>query len=164
MPKSKIIIVDQNDNIIGYKERDDSNTTDIYRVSALWITNSKGKILLAKRSQKKLHYPGKWGPAVTGTNEQGETYESNILKETEEELGLKDIKPQLGPKILTDKGFPHQTQWFVLNIDKKIEEFKIDPDEVEEVKWFPIEEYKKQQAEHPEEFLINMKRYSDLFI
>ncbi|GAF94063.1 unnamed protein product, partial [marine sediment metagenome] len=82
--KSKIIIVDDNDKIIGYKERDTLKREDIYRVSALWITNSHGEILLARRHHTKSHRPRKWGPAVAGTVDAGETYEDNIIKEAEE--------------------------------------------------------------------------------
>ena len=32
--------------------------------------------------------PEVWGPAVSGTNEEGETYDSNIIKEAQEEIGL----------------------------------------------------------------------------
>lgn len=88
--KSKIIIVDENDTIIGHKNRDSMEDGDMYRVSALWIQNSKGDILLAQRSFDKRNDPGKWGPAVAGTVEEGETYESNIIKEAEEEIGLKN--------------------------------------------------------------------------
>ena len=88
----KIIIVDEDDNIIGSKERNSIVSGDIYRVSALLIENSKGEILLAQRALTKKHDPGKWGPPVAGTVEEGETYESNIVKEAEEELGLKNIQ------------------------------------------------------------------------
>ncbi len=67
--KRKIIIVDENDNIIGSKDFDKMKPSDVYRVSSLWITNSKGETLLAKRAFNKLHSPGKWGTAVSGTVE-----------------------------------------------------------------------------------------------
>ncbi|MFA6422790.1 MAG: NUDIX domain-containing protein, partial [Candidatus Buchananbacteria bacterium] len=85
---AKIIIVNENDEAIGHKERNELDFSDIYRVSGLWITNLKGEILLAQRAFTKNHDPGKWGPAAAGTVEEGEDYETNILKEAEEELGL----------------------------------------------------------------------------
>ena len=36
--KPKIIIVDENDNPVGVKERDDKDLKIIYRVAALWLT------------------------------------------------------------------------------------------------------------------------------
>jgi len=131
MEKSKITIVDENDNVIGAKDRNSLENGDIYRVSALWIINSQGETLLARRHKNKSHHPRKWGPAVAGTVEENESYEENIIKEAEEELGIKDIKPTLGPKIKNETDFYHFTQWYVLNIDKDINYFKIQEDEVE---------------------------------
>ncbi len=47
----------------------------------MWLRNSLGQSLLAKRSASKELDPSKWGPAVAGTIEAGQTYESNIYKE-----------------------------------------------------------------------------------
>lgn len=44
MSKSyRIPIVNEQDEIITHKTRDDRNTKDIYRVAALWLRNSKGE-------------------------------------------------------------------------------------------------------------------------
>lgn len=162
--KPRIIIVDENDKIIAHKDRGTLKKEDIYRVSALWITNSRGEILLARRHHTKSHHPRKWGPAVAGTVDEGETYEDNIIKEAEEELGIKNIKPIAGLKTKTDNEFHHFTQWYTLNIDKDINEFKIQEDEVEEIKWFSPEELKNQLQEYLEEFLPTMKKYFELFL
>lgn len=162
--KPKIIIVDKDDKIIDYKDRDALDENDIYRVSALWITNSSGQILLARRHHTKSHYPRRWGPAVAGTVEEGETCEKNIIKEAEEELGLKNIKPQIGPRTKTDNKYHHFTQWFILNISLEITQFKIQKEEVEEIKWFFPEELEKQLQNYPGEFLPTMKEYSKLFL
>lgn len=161
--KTKIIIVDENDEIIGYKYRETLNKEDVYRVAALWITNSKGQILLARRHHTKKHHPRRWGPAVAGTVDEGETYEENIIKEAEEELGLKNILPKIGPKTKTNDEYHHFTQWYVLNLDKDIKELKIQEDEVEEIKWFYLEELKKQLQERPEEFLPKTGEHLKLF-
>ena len=81
-----ITIVNLDDEIIGYKPRSEITSQDVYRVSALWIENSKGEILLAQRGFMKRNNPGKWGPAVAGTIDKGESYEENMYKEAEEEL------------------------------------------------------------------------------
>jgi len=161
--KPKIVIVDENNNIIGHKERETLKREDIYRVSALWLTNGKGDILLARRALTKSHDPGKWGPAVAGTVEEGETYHSNIVKETAEELGLKDIKPEKGPMIRISSRHNYFCQWYILTIDKPITQFKIQKAEVEEIKWFSKGELAEQLDKKPEEFLKRMKRYLGAF-
>ncbi len=156
---SKIIIVDKKDKIIGHKERENLNTEDIYRVSALWVTNSKGEILLARRALSKSHSPGKWGPAAAGTVEGGETYYSNIVKEAREELGLENIKPKTGPKIRVAKKYNYFCQWFLLEIDKLLDEFKIQKSEVEELKWIPQKELLDEIENDPENFMEAIKEW-----
>ena len=158
----RIPIVDENDNIIKIadgKGEIDLNPELIYRVSSLWITNSKQEVLLARRAWNKIHDPGKWGPAVAGTVEEGETYESNILKEAQEELGLKNIKPVLGEKRLKKGKWNYFSQKFNLVLDQDVSQFKIQENEVAEIKWFSEKELTKELKEHPEDFLKGIYEY-----
>ncbi len=154
----KIIIVDDKDNIIGIKERESITKKNIYRVSVLWVTNSKEEILLARRSLNKTHSPGKWGPAVAGTVEESETYDSNIIKETEEEIGLKNIKPRKGLKIKMATKYNYFCQWYFIKIDKNLDEFKLQESEVEEIKWFTREELLRKIKEDQDEFIQSVRR------
>ena len=70
----KIPIVNEQDEIIGHKEKKDRNPKDIMRITALWLTDLEGNMLLAQRSFNKKHDPGLWASAVAGTVEEGETY------------------------------------------------------------------------------------------
>lgn len=149
----RIVIVNNQDEMIGHKERHSLEQGDIYRVAALWITNSQGDILLAQRKFTKSHDPGKWGPAVAGTVDEGETYDSNIVKEAEEEVGLKDIKPTLGPKRRIRDQYNYFCQWYTLKIDKPAEDFVIQEDEVERIKWFGREEFKEELRLHADKYL-----------
>jgi len=162
--KPKIIIVNENDEIIEHKERETIKTKDIYRVSALWITNSNNEILLAKRHSKKSHDPGKWGPAVAGTVDENETYKENIIKEAEEELGLKNIGFEKGPKQRIQGKHQYFCQWYLLKIDKNIEEFKVQEEEIEEIKWFSEKELKEKINSNPEMFIESMSQWIKLFL
>lgn len=149
----KIAVINENDEIIGYKERDSLKQEDIYRVSALWITNSKGEILLAQRSFTKSHNPGKWGTAVAGTAEEGEDYDLNIIKEAEEEIGLKDFKLKKGKKIRRSNEYNYFTQYYVAVVDKRTDEFKIQKDEVEQIKWIGRKELLSELENNPGDYL-----------
>ncbi|MEK7447259.1 MAG: NUDIX domain-containing protein [Patescibacteria group bacterium] len=157
---SKIIVVDENDNEIGVKERSEITHDDIYRVSGLWLTNSRGEILLAQRSLKKdkAHDPGKWGPAVAGTVEDGETYEANIEKEIEEELGVKGLDLKKTEKKFRDTGVRRYfVQVFTSILDRPAEDFIISKNEVEQVKWFSKAELRKWFQEKPDDFISTMQ-------
>ncbi len=159
----KIPIVNEQDEIIEYKDRDLRGEKEITRVTGLWITDSSGKILLAQRSYLKRKLPGLWGPAVAGTVEEGETYESNIIKEAEEEIGLKNIKPKLGPKMRRSTTHEYFVQWFTLVIPKNTL-LVIEKKEVEEVRWFTTEELLSAYQKDPSIFLKNFGMYSNYFL
>lgn len=159
MTKPRIVIVNDQDEIIGYKEPGTVGLEDIYRVSALWVTNTNGDILLAQRAFTKKHHPGGWGPAVAGTIDEGESYDENIIKEAEEEIGLKDIKPQKSKKLrvtVATGDHNHFTQWYTLVIDKPAEDFVIQQEEVEQVRWLRRDELEKELREHPEQYLSGL--------
>jgi len=161
---SKIPVVNENDELIEYKEREDLVVSDIYRVSALWITNSQGQILLAQRALTKSHNPGKWGPAVAGTVEEGEDYEANIIKEAEEELGIKNVEFIKADKVRRINT-PHNyfTQWYTAVVDKEIDEFRIQKNEVEEIKWYDRGELESDLAENPDNYLKGVRDYLKMF-
>lgn len=163
MEKKKIIIVNDRDEVIGLKDRGTLEPNDIYRVSALWVKNSKGDILLAQRSYNKNHDPGKWGPAVAGTNDEGETYESNIIKEAEEEIGLKDCHFEKSFYRMNQREYTYFVQWFFVVVDKDIKDFTIQKEEVEKIKWFSKEELQKELEVSPDNFLKSVKECVDLF-
>ncbi len=154
---SKIIIVDENDNPIGFRERMERGDTDIARVTGLCVYNAKREVLIAQRVFTKRYDPGKWGPAVSGTVEEGETYESNIIKEAMEEIGL----PVDASKLVTDShrlaiGQHHYfRQMFYYQCDWPIEKFKIEEKEVAQIRWINIGELAAQVKEHPENFIAS---------
>lgn len=155
--KPRIVIVNEQDEIIDHKKRGTLTKDDIYRVSALWVKSSKGDILLAQRKFTKNHDPGKWGSAVAGTIDEGETYEQNIIKEAEEEIGLKNIKPTLGPKVHMTGEHNFFGQWYALVTDKPAEDFIIQEEEVEQVKWFTRTNLIKELREYPDKYVKGLE-------
>lgn len=159
---AKITIVDEKDSELCAKERKYIKRNDIYRVSALWITDGSENILIAQRSLNKVHAPGQWGPAVEGTVDEGETYEFNILKEAEEETGLKlmntDLK--LGPKFFIKKPFKTRFhQFFMTTIDSKSQKFRIRKSEVRDIRWISAKDLKKDIKENHDKYVTSIKLY-----
>lgn len=160
------IIVDENDSPIGSRHWRDMQYEDIYRVSALWLTDRKsGDILLAQRRWDKQNDPGKWASAVAGTVEVGETYKGNIVKETAEEIGLSNLDFRRGPKTFTDDG-KHKffCQWFLADVDKDKTKIEFQKEEVEAIAWMPkkdlIEEVKKIPQKYVPSMPANLKALS----
>ncbi len=185
-----IPIVNRQDRIIGYKHRSEitEKTKDIYRVSALWLVNSQKEILLAQRKFDKVHNPGKWGPAVSGTVAKNENYLENIIKETKEEIGLNlgkclnckntgktqnlvsKIKQNAIPqkknkydfwqidKLYTSVNWLFFCQWYFLKADIELHEFIVQTEEVEQLKWISRKEFEMDLKEYPEKYITSMAR------
>ena len=157
MNKEKIIVVDEEDNVVGVELRGVVDERGLrYRVSALWLRNSEGDVLLARRAYTKTHYSGRWGPAVAGTVDEGESYEENIVKEAGEELGLTGVDMKKGPKTKTSGKYNNFTQWFVGVVDESVSFFKIQEEEVVEIKWFSVDELREMMRENPDEFVTGL--------
>lgn len=159
----RILIVDGDDNVIGTKVRGALVPGDIYRVSALWLTDGRGRVLLAQRSFAKAHDPGKWGPAAAGTVEEGKSYEVNINKEIEEEIGLTGLTLRFGPKERVTGKHNFFGQWFLAETDVPVESLKLQAEEVAKVKWMTLEELEKDIRENPGNYLDSMMHTVRLF-
>ena len=159
MSGKEIIIVNDQDEIIGHKDRKLVRDDEICRVTGLWLENDKGEILLAQRALDKRYGPGKWGPACSGTVEKGESYDENVYKEACEEIGLEGVKLKRGPKKLIQQSHFYFAQWYFAKVDWKIEDFKIDKKEVAAIRWISLDNLKKEVQENPEKFVSTIARY-----
>lgn len=159
----RIIIVNEKDEPIGVKNRSLVQLEDIYRVSALWVENDRGEVLLARRAYSKNHDPGKWGPAVAGTVADGEAYEDNIKKEAKEELGLENLVFRSGPKCLYNSEHKFFVQWFISEINMPINFFRPDNLEVAEIIWISKTDLSNLLKNHPDEFVASAKIWPEIF-
>ncbi len=150
----KIIIVDENNKVIGSKARGTLDyEVDIYRSTGIWITNSKDEILLAQRSLNKEGEPGKWGPAAAGTVEVEETYESNAYKELEEEVGISGVKLTTRETIYLTKARKQFIRWFEGTTDLDATELKLQESEVAAAKWISVDELAKDIDANPNKYV-----------
>lgn len=159
----KIIIVNNNDVIIWSKNRNQLVKSDIYRVSALWVTNSKWEILLAQRALSKTHNPGCFGPAVAWTLATWETYYWNMIKETQEEIWITDIQISKHSKVLIESEYSYFVQWFTAVIDKNISDFKIQEEEVICLKRISPSDLYQDIITHPEKYIASLKENLNMF-
>ncbi len=157
MKPQKREIVDDKDQIIGAKLRDEMDyPIDIYRVSALWLTNNSGQVLMAQRKFGKDADAGKWGPAVAGTVEEGETYEVNIYKEAEEEIGLSGVKFEIGPKLRIVGPRNYFCQWYTVVVDHELGDFTAQDEEVEALMFVAASDLVKDVTDNPDKYIRNM--------
>ncbi len=152
-------VVDTEDRVLDYLPREELLPGDIYRITGLWLFDANGQILIAQRSASKAFDPNRWGPAVAGTVEQGETYESNIYKEAIEELGLENRIFQQGQKLfVNDNGYGqgYFVQLYMCEIDAlTAKNFVLQLEEVQQIRWISVDELRGWLHSAPAEFTVN---------
>jgi mutator protein MutT len=128
-------------------------------IAVLWLVNKDKELLLEQRSLTKIFHPGEWGPTVTGTAEMGETPDQTLAREVEEEIGLKPN--DYNPQFLLTKDFNHAdgqvrrfSIYFALVEKEIVNTFKIDPEEIKDVRWLPLQKVRELLAAPSNEFVI----------
>lgn len=110
--------------------------------------NNNNEILLQKRSPNKKDKPNLW-EICFGHISSGETPESSILREVKEEIDL-----DINEKDLIPLGVEHTEEYYentnrfhkafsyiyLIKTNKNIEEFKLQDEEVSDVKYIPLKE------------------------
>ena len=128
------IVVDKNDNVLGYRTRWDCHhdKTLIHRSTGIAVFDDQERILLQKRSKTKDLQPGLWAISVSGHVTKGQTYEEAATREAQEELGVSLlIIFQKKFFLATDK----ETELSCIFTAKSNGPFKPNPTEIDEVKF-----------------------------
>ncbi|OPY74628.1 MAG: Isopentenyl-diphosphate Delta-isomerase [Syntrophorhabdus sp. PtaU1.Bin058] len=86
----ELIIVDKDDKEIGYGEKDECHfvPAKLHRAFSIFIFNSKGEMLVHKRSGAKKTWPGYWTNACCSHPRRGESLEDATARRLLEELGF----------------------------------------------------------------------------
>jgi isopentenyl-diphosphate Delta-isomerase len=147
----KIILVDKNDNEIGFDEKEKChiNPAKLHRAFSIFIFNKKGELLVHKRSAKKKTWPGFWTNTCCSHPRKGERVKEAVERRLREELGfsteLKEIfKFQYDARCNSKYGENEIDHVFVGFFDGKPAP---DGDEIDELKYIA-----------PAELLADMKK------
>lgn len=146
-------ILDENGNKTGkIKLREQVHKDgDWHRGVFVFMINSKKGILLQKRSATKESNPNRWTVSASGHLSTGDSSYEAAVRETEEELGIK-VNTQKLEYLFTVKEQQRPKEGFLDNefidiywllVDKDIQNFKIQKEEVAEIKWVPYEDFKE---------------------
>jgi len=155
-------LVDRNGNKTGkilthIEARNPDNVPEGYYISVVGVViiNSNNEILLQKRSRLKRANPSKWG-ICGGKVDLGETPLEAGVRETLEEIGITLNRDDLKFLSMDTNEKAHFTVYYVRG-DIDIDECKLQEEELEEVKYFKIEELEDLDNEGFE-WLENLKK------
>ncbi len=137
-----IDVYDENNNYLGYNlDRKEVHEKKLWhRHVSAWVMNYEGKVLLQQRALNKDKNPGKW--AKTGGHvDSGETEKEAIKREVEEEIGLKVKEDEIkNIEIFKNNDEHYFTYGYIFFTNKKEEEFIIQKEELNTVKYYSIDE------------------------
>lgn len=132
---------------LGIKEKSfchNGNPGCYHKPVWIWIINDKNEILVQKRAICKKNFPGYWDMPSAGHVIHGETSIMGAVRETQEELGIKTKEEDyrfIGECI--DDDLYEIAQIYLLKLNLDISEFKLQEEEVEQVKWLSLSEFEK---------------------
>lgn len=151
----------------------------MHRAIIVAIVNNENKILIQKRSKTKEKFPGLWDLSVAGHVPFGFDSVACAASEVMEEIGymlpksveVKDFRFMTSFRNIlpmSDEFFENQFyDFFIYNINLKIEDFIVQEDEVEEVKYvsaYEIKQMANQGLFHPRtEWIDVLYRYITKF-
>lgn len=140
-----------------------------HKVVGIIIYDFNNRILIQRRSLKEISSPGKWDIAAAGHVNSGESEIEAIKRELFEEIGLNlednqikyfmSYKKEVSNETVNKK---HLEDIYISQISPiNINEFKIQKEEVEEVKWVSINELKDMMKKNS--FISRDNLYERLF-
>ena len=143
-----IDIVDEKNQILEQQLKSKAHKEGLlHRVVHVWIHNSKGEILLQLRAKDKLLFPNMWDVSAAGHIAAGEEVITSALREIEEEISLhleeKDLefayvmRSSAKGKYFQNEEFSYA---YFYKFDGDISKLKLQEEEVQQIKFFSIEE------------------------
>lgn len=144
-------VVDDQDTVLRAEPRATVHVNNLlHRAVHMILVNSKGDILLQKRSIWKDRNPGLWDSSAAGHVDSGENYLQSAIRELREELGI--ASP---PLARIGKLTPcEQTGWEFIEVYTGVHEgpFSPAPLEVETAAFFPLERVFDWAKKSPSDF------------
>jgi isopentenyl-diphosphate delta-isomerase len=152
MPEEIFDVVDEHDQVIGRKSRNEVHRLGLmHRAVHVLVFSPSGEIFLQKRSMKKDRQPGVWDSSASGHVDSGEDYDSCSIRELSEELGFRPTAPLTRLFKLAASPETDQEHAWVYRC-QGAGPFTLHPEEIECGDWFAPEYVSQWIAEKPAEF------------
>jgi Isopentenyldiphosphate isomerase len=145
-------VVNERDEVIGKRPRSEVHRLGLmHRATHVLVFNKRGQVFLQKRSIKKDRQPGLWDSSASGHVDSGEDYDACVMRELQEEIGLR--VSEVPERLFKLAASPETDQEHVWVYRCEAEgPFQLHPDEIERGDWFEPGEVTRWMKERPEEF------------
>ncbi len=151
-----VILVDDKDCKIGTEEKVACHLPDgkLHRAFTALLFDQNGRLVLTRRSQKKMLWPGYWDGTFASHPREGETYVSSSERRMPEEMGL-ECKMDYLFKFeyhvpYKDVGSENEICGTLMGIIAEDTRFDIIEDEISEIRWVSAEQLITELKKQPE--------------
>ncbi len=163
-----LVLVDENDNQIGVKEKVAAHLGDgdLHRAFSTLIFNDKGETLVTQRSAGKMLWPLVWDSACASHPFENETQEAAGERRLTEELGFTC-------KLENVDSFQYHEKYKDIGAENEIcailtgnynGEVKPVVEEVADYKWMSVKDIQNDMADNPDKYTIWFKLELDRLI
>lgn len=153
MNEEQVILVNENDEQIGLMPKMEAHEKAVlHRAFSVFIFNSNNELMLQQRAAHKYHSPLLWTNTCCSHQRDGETNIEAGTRRLQEEMGfttsLKETTSFIY-KAAFDNGLTeHELDHIMIGYYEQAP--VINPDEVEDWKWMPLEDVRTDIAAQPE--------------
>ncbi len=165
-------IVDENNQPLGTTKAKSQVHKDgnWHRAVHVWVVNGNKEVLVQKRSAIKTLSPNLWDISMGGHISAGEDPIVATIRELKEELGMKvnqeDLKFVFISKddVILSNGIErlfHNV--YITKTNLPITAFKMQGEEVAEIKYISVDEFEKRVGNQPEQWMDHTGEYHKMF-
>jgi len=151
----QIILVDENDNEIGFGRKIEVHEEGkLHRAFSIFVFNSKGEMLIQKRAKEKYHSGGLWTNTVCSHPRKGEGLGNAVHRRLFEEMGF-DCELKRVFSFIYKNEFENgliENEFDHVFIGKYNGNFEVNREEVEAWKWISVEELKEDIVKNPKDY------------
>ena len=163
----KIIVVDENDNELGLKEKRECHKINgtLHRAITVFIFNNQGHLLITRRNKNKELWPEIWETSCSTHVHENETYSQSAEKRIKHELNIFG-KLRIHSKFRYSalfKDIGSENEICVLLVGHWNKKICPNLEEISEHKWISLKCLKEEIKNNPEQFApwlkIALKEY-----
>ena len=166
MKEEQVILVNENDEQIGLMPKMEAHEKAIlHRAFSVFIFNEDDELMLQRRAFNKYHSPGLWTNTCCSHQRDGEANIEAGKRRLMEEMGfVTDLEETTSfiYKAPFDNGLTeHELDHILVGYYSGMP--KVNPDEVAEWKWMPLDKIKVDIAINPDQYTEWFKIIFDKF-
>lgn len=155
MREEQVILVNENNEQIGLMPKMEAHEKAVlHRAFSVFVFNDKNELMLQQRALDKYHSPGLWTNTCCSHQRDGETNIEAGKRRLQEEMGfVTELEESISfiYKAPFDNGLTEHEYDHVL-LGKFNDEPIINPEEVADWKWMPLQDVKNDIDKHPEDY------------